>query len=91
MTEKDTRTKQYAGLSEEEISKIILVKEGLEDLNLIIMEIEDTYKLLDNEETTETEKKHNQRRLKSLEKLMADLNLKVSSLINTKLDKSKLS
>jgi hypothetical protein len=91
MTEKDIRTKQFAGLSEEEISKIIVVKEGLEDLNLIVMEIEHTYKVLDNKDIPEELIKLNRKRLKSLEKLMSDINLKVSGLIDAKLDRSKLS
>ena len=91
MTEKDTRIKHYEGLSEEEISKIIIVKEGLEDLNLIIMEIEDTYKLLENGEAPEEYINLHKKRLKSLEKLMSDINIKVSGLIGAKLDKSKLS
>ncbi|GAB1534960.1 hypothetical protein ADMFC3_05910 [Geovibrio sp. ADMFC3] len=78
-------------LSEEDVNKILIVKNGLEDLNLIIQEIEHTYQVLSDTELTDEEIALNRRRLKSLEKLLADINSKVNTAIEKELDKSKLS
>jgi uncharacterized protein (DUF1499 family) len=78
-------------LSEEDVNKILIVKNGLEDLNLIIQEIEHTYQVLSDTELTDEEIALNRRRLKSLEKLLADINSKVNTAIEKNLDKSKLS
>ncbi|WP_460214002.1 hypothetical protein [Geovibrio sp. ADMFC3] len=73
------------------MNKILIVKNGLEDLNLIIQEIEHTYQVLSDTELTDEEIALNRRRLKSLEKLLADINSKVNTAIEKELDKSKLS
>ncbi|QAR33017.1 hypothetical protein EP073_06225 [Geovibrio thiophilus] len=88
---KGTRINRSGNLSEEDVNKILIVKNGLEDLNLIIQEIEHTYRILDDEALSDDEKALNKRRLKALEKLMADINAKVNTAIDREIDKSKFS
>lgn len=78
-------------LSEEDMNKILTVKNGLEDLNLIVQEIESTYKILSSENLTESEVAINKKRMKSLEKLLADINHKVNSAMSNEYNKSQLS
>ncbi|WP_265821636.1 hypothetical protein [Geovibrio ferrireducens] len=88
---KGIRINNRPNLSEEDVNKILIVKNGLEDLNLIIQEIEHTYQILGSEEITENERELNKRRLKALEKLMADINARVNTAIDKEIDKSKFS
>lgn len=88
---KDSITDILEHLSEEELSRIMLLKSGLEDLNLILQEIEDTYETLAGFDLSEKERKHQKLRLLSLEKYMAELNQKVNSAMGTDEEKKKLS
>ncbi|WP_022849721.1 hypothetical protein [Limisalsivibrio acetivorans] len=88
---KDTSTDIFMHLSEEELNKIMLLKSGLEDLNLIVQEIENTYNKLSTEELPESETNYHRYRLKTLEKLLADINGKVNDALDQTVDKSKLS
>jgi hypothetical protein len=88
---KDSVTDIFEHMSDEEISKIMTLKSGLEDLNLILQEIEDTYELLAEYDLSEQDRKHHKLRLMSLEKYMADLNQKVHSAMGEDEERHKLS
>ncbi|MCD8568741.1 MAG: hypothetical protein LRY50_10610 [Geovibrio sp.] len=66
---KGIRINNRPNLSEEDVNKILIVKNGLEDLNLIIQEIEHTYQILGSEENNRerkgTEQKEGLRRWKN--------------------------
>lgn len=78
-------------MSEEEMQRIMLLKSGLEDLNLILQEIEDTYTKLAEVGISDKEKKNQRLRLLTLEKYLADLNSKVNNVLGSENDKQKLS
>lgn len=78
-------------LSEDEVSRIMLLKSGLEDLNLILQEIEETYERLSDFSLSEKEKKHQKLRLMTLEHYMAELNQKVNTAMGTEEETNKLS
>ncbi|XOB96751.1 hypothetical protein ACMC5U_03915 [Deferribacteres bacterium DY0609] len=91
MVKKDSITDILDHLSEEELNRIMILKSGLEDLNLILQEIEETYQLLSGVNLTEKERKHQKLRLLSLERYMAELNQKVNTAMGTEEGKKKLS
>lgn len=78
-------------LSEDEINRIMILKSGLEDLNLILQEIEETYEHLADFRLSDRERKHQKQRLMTLEKYLAELNQKVNSAMGTEQEKEKLS
>jgi len=88
---KDSETDIFDHLSDDEMKKILTLKSGLEDLNLILQEIEDTYGLLADIKLTERERKHQKMRLMTLEKYLAELNSKVNKAIGSDTEKYKLS
>lgn len=88
---KDSITDILDNLSDEEISRIMVLKSGLEDLNLILQEIEDTYEKLGDTNLTEQERKNHKLRLLSLERYMSELNQKVNKVMGTEEEKNKLS
>jgi len=88
---KDSITDILEHLSDEELNRIMVLKSGLEDLNLILQEIEDTYQTLSGFDLTDRERKHQKLRLLSLEKYMAELNQKVNKAMGTEEEKQKLS
>lgn len=88
---KNSATDLFSHLSDDEMQRIVLLKNGLEDLNLILQEIEDTYNKLAEIGITEQEKKHQRLRLLTLEKYLLDLNEKVNSAMGTTDNKSRLS
>lgn len=88
---KDSITDILETLSDEELQRVMVLKSGLEDLNLILQEIEDTYELLANYSLSDKERKHHKLRLLSLERYMAELNQKVNSVMGTEEEKTKLS
>lgn len=88
---KDSVTDLFDHLSEEELSRIMLLKSGLEDLNLILQEIEDTYEALSDFGLSDRERKNQKLRLLTLEKYLADLNEKVNTAMGTEIEKKKLS
>jgi hypothetical protein len=91
MVKKDSITDILDHFSDEELSRIMILKSGLEDLNLILQEIEDTYQLLSGINLTDRERKNQQLRLLSLERYMAELNQKVNSVMGADEEKKKLS
>ena len=88
---KNSATDLFSQLSDDEMQRIVVLKNGLEDLNLILQEIEDTYNKLAEIGITEQEKKNQRLRLLTLEKYLLDLNEKVNSAMGTADNKSKLS
>ena len=88
---KNSVTDLLDSMSEDEIKRIMVLKSGLEDLNLILQEIEDTYTLLSDNDITEKEKKNHKLRLYALEKYLADLNSKVNTALGSESDRHKLS
>ncbi|WP_132873342.1 hypothetical protein [Seleniivibrio woodruffii] len=88
---KDSATDLLGSLSEDELQRIVMLKSGLEDLNLILQEIEDTYNRLAEIGISEYEKKNQKLRLLTLEKYLLDLNEKVNSAMGKPDEKSKLS
>ena len=88
---KNSVTDLFETLSEEELSRVMVLKSGLEDLNLILQEIEDTYLILGEIGITEKERKHHQLRLLSMEKYLSELNHKVNQAMGTEEEKKKLS
>lgn len=88
---KDSVTDIFDHLSDEELSRIMVLKSGLEDLNLILQEIEETYEKLADFSLSERERKHQRLRLLTLEKYLADLNQKVNTAMGTEAEKKKLS
>ncbi|MCD8554672.1 hypothetical protein [Seleniivibrio sp.] len=88
---KNSATDLFSQLSDDEMQRIVILKNGLEDLNLILQEIEDTYNKLAEIGITEQEKKNQRLRLLTLEKYLLDLNEKVNSAMGTADNKSKLS
>ncbi|PLX66385.1 MAG: hypothetical protein C0602_12050 [Denitrovibrio sp.] len=91
MVKKNSVTDIFEHLSEDEISRIMLLKSGLEDLNLILQEIEDTYEQLGDISISDRERKHHKLRLLTLEKYLAELNNKVNNAMGTEDEKEKLS
>jgi len=75
---KDSVTDFLENLSEDEMQRVVLLKSSLEDLNLILQEIEDTYEILADDDITETEQKNHKIRLYALEQYMAEINEKVN-------------
>jgi len=69
---KDSVTDFLENLSEDEMQRVV------EDLNLILQEIEDTYEILADDDITETEQKNHKIRLYALEQYMAEINEKVN-------------
>lgn len=88
---KNSETDILDHLTEDELQRIMSLKSGLEDLNLIMQEIEDTYKLLAETGLSEAEKKNQRLRLLSLEKFLSDTNARVNTAIGTEDNKQKLS
>ncbi|MGE4265840.1 MAG: hypothetical protein AB7F25_00255 [Deferribacterales bacterium] len=88
---KNSATDLFSQLSDDEMQRIVILKNGLEDLNLILQEIEDTYNKLAEIGITEHEKKNQRLRLLTLEKYLLDLNEKVNSAMGTADNKSRLS
>lgn len=88
---KDSVTDIFEHLSDEELSRIMLLKSGLEDLNLVLQEIEETYEKLADFTLSDRERKHQKLRLLALEKFLADLNEKVNTAMGNELEKQKLS
>ncbi|PLX70018.1 MAG: hypothetical protein C0603_03515 [Denitrovibrio sp.] len=88
---KNSVTDLFETLSEEELSRVMVLKSGLEDLNLILQEIEDTYSILGEIGITDKERKHQQLRLLSMEKYLSELNQKVNQAMGTEEEKKKLS
>lgn len=78
-------------MSEEEIQRIVALKSGLEDLNLVLQEIEDTYKMLADGALSDKERKNQRLRLYTLEKYLADLNSKVNTALGSDDNRQKLS
>jgi len=91
MVKKDSVTNLLESLSDEELSRIMTLKSGLEDLNLILQEIESTYNLLGDISLTERDRKNHKLRLLSLERYLSELNQKVNSAMGTEEEKRKLS
>jgi len=91
MVKKDSVTDILAHLSEDEMNRIMVLKSGLEDLNLILQEIEDTYEQLADFKLSDRERKHHKLRLLTLEKYLAELNQKVNTAMGTEEEKEKLS
>lgn len=91
LMKKDSATDLLGSLSEDELQRIVMLKSGLEDLNLILQEIEDTYNRLAEIGISEYEKKNQKLRLLTLEKYLLDLNEKVNSAMGKPDEKSKLS
>jgi hypothetical protein len=88
---KNSTTDLFSHLSDDEMQRIVMLKNGLEDLNLILQEIEDTYNKLSQIGISEQEKKVQKLRLLTLEKYLLDLNEKVNSAMGTEDNKSRLS
>jgi hypothetical protein len=88
---KNSVTEIIENLSEDELNRIMILKSGLEDLNLILQEIEDTYALLADFTLSDKEKKNQQIRLMTLEKYLSELNQKVNTAMGTEEEKKKLS
>jgi len=88
---RDSVTDILAHLSEDEMNRIMVLKSGLEDLNLILQEIEDTYEQLADFKLSDRERKHHKLRLLTLEKYLAELNQKVNNAMGTEEEKQKLS
>jgi len=84
-------TDLFMTLSGEELNKLILLKHGLEDLNLIISEIEDTYKLLDEVELQDSDVSYQRYRLKSLEYYLDEINNRVNEALEHDIDKNSMS
>jgi hypothetical protein len=82
---------EFGNLTNEEMNKILLVKNGLEDLNLIVQEIEETYRLMAEPDITQKEIDRHRLRLRSLEKLLAEINGRVNEAMKKNQDISKLS
>lgn len=78
-------------MSEDEIQRIMSLKSGLEDLNLVLQEIEDTYKLLAESGLSDKERKNQRLRLYALEKYLADLNSKVNTALGSNENRHQLS
>lgn len=89
IVKKNSVTDLFEHLSEEELSRVLVLKSGLEDLNLILQEIEDTYAILGNTGITEEERKHHKLRLLSMEKYLSELNQKVSQAMGTEEEKKE--
>ena len=88
---KNSATDIFSHLSDDEMQRIVMLKNGLEDLNLILQEIEDTYNKLAEIGLPEHEKKHHKFRLLTLEKYLMELNDKVNSAMGSAQNKSKFS
>jgi hypothetical protein len=88
---KDSVTDILDHLSEDEMQRVVLLKNRLEDLNLILQEIEDTYEKLSEISLTEKERKIEKQRLYTLERYLAELNEKVNNAIGVDSEIQKLS
>lgn len=88
---KNSGTDILSHLSEEELQRIMSLKSGLEDLNLIMQEIENTYNKLSETGLTEADKKNQRLRLLSLEQFLTDTNAKVNTALGSEDNKLKLS
>ena len=84
-------TDLFDNMSEEEMQRIIALKSGLEDLNLVLQEIEKTYHALAKSSISDEEKKNQKLRLFMLEKYLVDLNSKVNTALGNENDRQKLS
>lgn len=73
---------------EDEENYIKLVKEGLEDLNLYVMEIENTYNELDNNQITADKRNQLLYRLKTLEGFVSNMNDVVKNSLVIKVNKN---
>lgn len=78
-------------MTDDEMQRVMLLKSGLEDLNLVLQEIEDTYLKLAEVGITEAEKKNQRLRLFALEKYLSELNTKVNTALGSESDRQKLS
>lgn len=78
-------------LTDEELKKYLMLKRGLEDLNLIVKEIESTYNKLSEENISDNEKKIQQARLRLLEYYLADINNQVNKALSAPKDNHKFS
>jgi len=88
---KNSETDLVESMTEDEMQRVMLLKSGLEDLNLVLQEIEDTYLKLAEVGITETEKKNQRLRLFALEKYLSELNTKVNTALGSESDRQKLS
>ena len=89
---KDTNTEDILDhLTEDELRKVIMLKTGIEDLNLILQELEQTYDNLSEETLEGSEVSYHKYRLKILEKLMDDVHKQMSDVVFSEIENQKLS
>ncbi|MGE4318157.1 MAG: hypothetical protein AB7E96_04540 [Deferribacterales bacterium] len=88
---KNSGTDLVESMTDDEMQRVMLLKSGLEDLNLVLQEIEDTYLKLAEVGITEAEKKNQRLRLFALEKYLSELNTKVNTALGSESDRQKLS
>lgn len=81
----------FEKLSSFEENHMKRVKEGLEDLNLFVMEMERTYQALSDNEITEDKRSLLLYRLKTLEQFVSNMNDVVKNTIVVEIDKGTLS